>query len=132
MKETTNIEYNWSDKKILIAEDEMMNYLYLEEALRETNAFVVWCQNGQEAVDKVIKESVEFDVILMDVKMPRMNGYEATKLIKEFNSKIPIVIQTAFAMPDERAKGFSVGCNDYLEKPIRQKKLLSILDEFLK
>lgn len=132
MEKTNNIEYNWSNKKILIAEDEMMNYLYLEEALRETKVIVVWCQNGQDAVNKIVKENVKFDAILMDVKMPRMNGYEATKLIKEFNSKIPIIIQTAFAMPDERAKGFEVGCNDYLEKPIRQKKLLSILNKYLK
>jgi len=132
MENEERINYSWSGKKILIAEDEIMNYLYLEEALRVTEATIIWCKNGQEAVDKVIGERLKVDAILMDVKMPKMNGYDATKQIKEFNEKTPIIIQTAFAMPDERAKGFEVGCDDYLEKPIRQKILLSVLNEYLK
>jgi len=132
MKKEENTKYNWSDKRLLIAEDEMMNYLYLEEALRATDVTIEWVQNGQEAVDKVIKGNKKFDAILMDIKMPRMSGYDATKKIKDFNNKIPIIIQTAFAMPDERAKGFEIGCDEYLEKPIRQKVLLSVLDKFIK
>lgn len=132
MENEESSTYNWSDKKILIAEDEIMNYLYLEEALKITEATVIWCKNGQEAVDKVIKEKTKVDAVLMDVKMPKMNGYDATKQIKEFNANTPIIIQTAFAMPDERTKGFEVGCDEYLEKPIRQKTLLSVLNNFLK
>lgn len=127
-----NIEYNWSGKKILIAEDEMMNYQYLEEALRTTDATIIWCKNGQEAIDRVIKNKEKVDAILMDIKMPKVNGYDATEQIKTFNKNIPIIIQTAFAMPEEIEKGFEVGCNDYLEKPIRQKTLLTILNEYLK
>ncbi len=123
--------YNWEGKRILIAEDEEMNYLYLEEALRDSKAIVVWCKNGQDAVQKIISSDQKFDLILMDVKMPKMNGYEATKLIKKNNKEIPIIIQTAFAMPDERQKGFNSGCNEYLEKPIRQIKLLSTINKYL-
>ncbi len=130
--EEENIEYNWLGKKILIAEDEMMNYLYLEEALRITEATIIWCKNGQEAIDKVIKNKEKVDAILMDIKMPKVNGYVATQQIKDFNERIPIIIQTAFAMPNEKEKGFEVGCNDYLEKPIRQKVLLSALSKYLK
>jgi len=132
MEKEDKIAYNWSEKTVLIAEDEIMNYLYLEEALRVTKAKVIWCKNGQEAVDKIIKENVKVDAILMDVKMPKMNGYDATKQIKKFDKKTPVIIQTAFAMPDERAKGFEMGCDDYLEKPIRQKVLLSVLNGYLK
>ncbi len=123
--------YNWEGKRILIAEDEEMNYLYLEEALRDSKAIVVWCKNGQDAVQKIISSDQKFDLILMDVKMPKMNGYEATKLIKKHNKEIPIIIQTAFAMPDERQKGFDSGCNEYLEKPIRQINLLSTINKYL-
>jgi two-component system cell cycle response regulator DivK len=124
-------EYNWAKKVILIAEDEVMNYMYLEEALKETKAFVIWCKNGKEAVQKIIEQKEPVDLVLMDIKMPEMNGYEATKRIKDFNPDIPVIIQTAFAMADERKKGFEVGGDEYIEKPIRQKKLLSVISQFI-
>ncbi|MCF6367137.1 MAG: response regulator [Bacteroidales bacterium] len=125
-------KYDWSDKKVLIAEDEVMNYLYLEEALRETGITVVWCKNGHDAVEKITIDKVKFDIILMDIKMPKMNGYDATEIIKKYNPDIPVIIQTAFAMPEERKKGFEVGGCEYLEKPIRQNTLLTVLNKFIK
>ncbi len=124
--------YDWSDVVILIAEDEFMNYMYLEEALKETKAKLIWCKNGKETVEKIIKEDITVDLVLMDIKMPEMNGYEATKIIKSFNPKIPVVFQTAFAMPEERAKGYEAGGDEYIEKPIRQNKLLQIAGKFIK
>jgi len=129
---TENKNYNWEGKVILIAEDEVMNYMYLEEALKETKAKVIWCKNGKEAVSKIIEEKVHVDLILMDIKMPEMNGYDATKQIKSYNSGIPVIIQTAFAMAEERKKGFEVGGDEYIEKPIRQNKLLSVISKFIK
>ena len=130
--ENIQVQYDWSDKKVLIAEDEVMNYLYLEEALRETGITIVWCKNGFEAVKKVIDEKIDFNAILMDIKMPKMNGYDATEKIKKFDPSIPVIIQTAFAMLEERAKGFEVGGDEYLEKPIRQNTLLSVMNKFIK
>ncbi len=124
--------YDWSGVVILIAEDEFMNYMYLEEALKETKAKLIWCKNGKETVEKIIKEDITVDLVLMDIKMPEMNGYEATKIIKSFNPKIPVVFQTAFAMPEERAKGYEAGGDEYIEKPIRQNKLLQIAGKFIK
>lgn len=114
----------------MIVEDEEMNYLYLNEILMQTGANITWCKNGQEAVDKILKENLIFDLILMDIKMPVLNGYEATKIIKKYNKNIPVVIQTAYAMPDEKKKGFDAGCDEYLEKPIRQQRLLDTLTRF--
>ena len=131
LQKNENSTYNWEKKVILIAEDEVMNYMYLEEALKETKAFVIWCKNGKEAVDKIIKQKEPVDLVLMDIKMPEMNGYEATKRIKDFNPKITVIIQTAFAMADERKKGFEVGGDEYIEKPIRQKKLLTVISQFI-
>ncbi len=130
-KKTETKTYNWADKVILIAEDEVMNYMYLEEALKETKAKVIWCKNGKEAVDKIITQKIKVNLVLMDIKMPEMNGYEATKRIKAYDSKLPVVIQTAFAMPEERKKGFDVGGDEYIEKPIRQNKLLSVINQFI-
>jgi len=123
--------HNWSEITILIAEDEVMNYMYLEEALRDTKAKIIWCKNGKEAVDKIVNEKEKIDLVLMDIKMPEMNCYEATKRIKAFNSKLPVIIQTAFAMPEERKKGFAVGGDEYIEKPIRQNKLLTVISNFI-
>lgn len=130
-KKTETKIYNWADKIILIAEDEVMNYMYLEEALKETKAKVIWCKNGKEAVDKIITQKIKVNLVLMDIKMPEMNGYEATKRIKAYDPKLPVVIQTAFAMPEERKKGFDVGGDEYIEKPIRQNKLLSVINLFI-
>ena len=123
---------NWSERKVLIVEDEIMNYLYLKEALCETSAEIIWCKNGQEAVEKIVAEKIHFDVVLMDVKMPLMNGYEATKIIKKYKPRIPIIIQTAYAMQNEKEKGYDAGCDEYLEKPIKQDRLLLTISKFIK
>jgi len=73
--------YDWKEKAILVAEDEEINYLFLEEVLNRTGASVVWAKNGQEAVDLFKSKSI--DLVLMDLKMPEMNGYEAMKFIRE-------------------------------------------------
>jgi CheY-like chemotaxis protein len=125
------IPYDWSGLVILIAEDEVMNYMYLEEALKETKAKIIWCKNGKETVEKIVKEGIKVNLVLMDIKMPEMNGYEATKLIKSHDPKIPVVFQTAFAMPEERAKGYDAGGDDYIEKPIRQNKLMQIASKYI-
>jgi len=116
---------------VLVAEDEVMNYMYLEEVLKQAKANVTWCKNGQEAVDTVLNDKMSFDIILMDVKMPLMNGYEATKIIKKYKPEIPVIIQTAYAMPDEKKRGFESGCDEYLEKPVRQTDLLKVIKKFI-
>jgi CheY-like chemotaxis protein len=131
LNQPNKITFDWSGLVILIAEDEVMNYMYLEEALKETKAKIIWCKNGKETVEKIVKEGITVNLVLMDIKMPEMNGYEATKLIKNHNPKIPVVFQTAFAMPEERAKGYAAGGDDYIEKPIRQNKLMQIASKHI-
>ncbi len=121
--------YFWADKTILIAEDEEMNYLYLQEVLRETKTKIIWKPNGKEALSET-QTNPKIDLILMDIKMPQMDGYEATEKIRAFNNEVPIIIQTAYAMPSEKKKGFECGCNEYLEKPIKQRHLLDIIAKY--
>ncbi|WP_372774471.1 response regulator [Mangrovibacterium sp.] len=116
--------------KILIAEDVESNYLYLNAVLSKIKAEIVWAKNGLEAVD-LFKKHQDFDLILMDLQMPEMNGYEATRIIKSINPSIPIIAQTAFAMAEDRAKALNAGCNEYLAKPIRSKDLLNLVEKFM-
>lgn len=118
-------------KNILVAEDEDMNVAYMQEVLAETKANVLWARNGEEAVN-MTKSHPEIDLILMDIKMPVMNGYDATRAIREFNKDVVIIAQTAYALTGEKEKTIAAGCNYYLTKPIEINVLLNTLSGFLK
>ena len=122
---------DWSGKTILIAEDEEVNFIYLQTALSGTNVNVLRACNGQDAVD-IAKVNPNIDLILMDIKMPKMNGIEATRAIKSFRSDIIIIAQTAFAMEEDRKNCFTVGVDDFIAKPVRYKLLFDTLDKYLK
>lgn len=115
--------------KILIAEDVESNYLYLNAVLSKIKAKIFWAKNGKEAIEIFKKEKL--DLILMDLQMPEMNGYEATRIIKSEMPELPIVAQTAFAMSDDREKALEAGCDDYLAKPIKSKDLLNTVEKFI-
>ena len=115
--------------RILIAEDVESNYLYLSAVLSKIEAKIYWAKNGKEAVEIFKKEDI--DLILMDLQMPEMNGYEATRIIKAINPDMPIVAQTAFAMSDDREKALEAGCDDYLAKPIKSKDLLNTVEKYI-
>lgn len=117
------------DKTILIAEDDYYNYLLLQKLLESTNANLLRANNGREAIDIFSQNNVDF--VLMDIKMPVMNGYEAVKIIRENNTKIPIVAQTAYAMTEERQLAIEAGCDYYITKPIKSGELYDIFKEIL-
>lgn len=116
--------------RILIAEDEHMNYLFIHEALQPTGVNLTWAKNGKEALN-LIENSVHFDLILMDMKMPVMDGYEATEKIKKIRPEIAIIAQTAYAMPEEQKKGYQAGCDFYLSKPIDPVILVDTIKKYL-
>lgn len=124
------VEYNWSKRKILIAEDEPANIIYLEEVLKPSGATILKAHNGKQALE-LFKENPDIDIIIMDIKMPEMDGYEASASIKEINKSVPIVSQTAYAMADEKEKATQAGIDDYLTKPIKPSTLLNIIHKHL-
>jgi len=126
-----DLDYDWSQYTILIAEDEETNYIYLETALQRTNVGILRAKNGREAVE-ITRVNPQLNLILMDIKMPEMNGLEATRSIKSFRKEIIIIAQTAFAMEEDRRNCIAVGCNDFLPKPIRYKVLLETIAKYLK
>jgi two-component system, cell cycle response regulator DivK len=115
---------------ILIVEDVESNYLYLNAVLTKLDAQIEWVKNGLEAVN-FAKENPNLSLILMDLQMPEMNGYDATREIKKIYPKLVIIAQTAFAMSDDRTKALEAGCDDYLAKPIRSKDLLDTVNKYL-
>lgn len=126
----TIIYPNWHDKTILIVEDVETNYQFLDALLKKSNVQTHWAQNGLEAVELCRKKN-HFDLILMDMQMPIMNGIVATQEIRSFNKTIVIIAQTAYAMVHDRHKALEAGCNDYIMKPIRIKNLNDVLKTYL-
>ncbi|OQX79243.1 MAG: hypothetical protein B6D61_03900 [Bacteroidetes bacterium 4484_249] len=122
-------KYNWKGKTILIAEDENSNYELLKASIYRTKIKIIRAVNGEEAVE-FVKNNGKIDIILMDIRMPKMNGYEATRKIKSFKPKLPIVSITAYAMSEDESKSIEAGCDMYISKPIRPAKLLSLINGF--
>jgi CheY-like chemotaxis protein len=129
--DSQNQNPEWSNYTVLIAEDEETNFVYLHTALSKTNINVLRARNGKEAVE-MTRINPSINLILMDIKMPEMNGLEATKSIKSFRKDIPIIAQTAFAMDEDKRNCTAIGCDDFLAKPIRYKVLIEAIGKFLK
>lgn len=125
-----SLDKDWHDKTLLIAEDEDSNFKYLEIALRRTGLQIIRAHNGNEAI-ALTREHPEIDLILMDIKMPEMDGLEATRAIRSFNTEISIVALTAYAMANDRELSIEAGCNDYIAKPVRRNRLFSVLSKYL-
>ena len=122
--------FNWEGKTFLVAEDEEDNFRYIEVALALSNASLIWARDGKEAVD-IFKKVENIDLVLMDIKMPLMDGYSAAKEIKSISGKVPIIAQTAYAFSEEKEKSFAAGCDDYIAKPIGYEDLLRTIHKYV-
>ncbi|MBN2348895.1 MAG: response regulator [Bacteroidales bacterium] len=127
-KNINNISFK--DISLLIAEDDTTSYLYLKEILKETGINILYAANGQEAIE-LVKNTPEIKIILMDIKMPKVNGLDATKQIKKIHPEIVIIAQTAFASVEDEKRAIQAGCNDYISKPIDKNLLFEKLDNHL-
>jgi len=128
-----NIEkkYDWSGKTILVAEDDMFNLIILEETLKEANVDVITVENGEEAVKEYKKNKNIIDVVLMDIQMPKLDGFEASKQIIAFDNKAKIVAQTAYANKEENDKIAQVGCVDVITKPIENDLFFATINKYI-
>ncbi|MBS5018588.1 MAG: response regulator [Alistipes sp.] len=115
-------------KTILVAEDVASNYLFIDILLRSENYDVIHAMNGYEAVETVRRQDV--DLVLMDLKMPVMDGLTAIEKIREFKPDLPIIVLTASILPSNRETAFHVGCNDYMTKPIDSKFLMETIAKY--
>ena len=115
--------------KILIADDDDLNFLLLQKHLQKTGVKLLHAKNGKEAI-AMSKKGVH--LILMDMQMPGMNGYEATRNIKALNNSMPIIAQTASVLYFDKERCFEAGCDEYIQKPINREQLLSVIKKCLK
>ena len=108
--------------KIMIAEDDETSRNYISLIINDFNAKILEARTGIETVE-LCRNTKDLDLILMDIRMPGLNGYEATRLIREFNKEVIIIAQTAFALSGDREKALEAGCDDYIAKPIKRGEL---------
>ncbi len=126
----TELEHNFANKTILIVEDEESNYALLEALLLPAGALLLHANTGQRALE-LIEENKTINIILMDIKLPDMNGYDLTIIIRKSGNNIPIIAQTAFAMSGDKTKALDAGCNAYISKPIDLFELMDIITGYI-
>lgn len=124
-------DYHWNNRVVLITEDEEVNFYYLKTLLQRADAKVIRAKNGKEAVDIISQHKGGIDLILMDLNMPVMDGYEAMRIIKSRHPSIPIIAQTAYTMNNDRSRCLQAGFNDYIAKPINRLALYRMVNDNL-
>jgi CheY-like chemotaxis protein len=122
-------DINWGSKTILVAEDTDSNYFFIEAFLERTKVNLLWAKDGNEAI-KMFKEN-KINLILMDIMMPEKDGYDTTIEIKGIDASIPIIAQTALALPDDEEKCYAAGCDYVLIKPINSDDLIATIKRFI-
>lgn len=123
-------DINWKGKTLLLVEDEEVNYIYINELLVSTGINLLRVVTGEEAVN-ICQSALPIDLILMDMRLPGINGFDATRLIKRIRRDIPIVAQTAYAMENEKEQCLEAGCDHYMTKPFDQEVFFDVLNNFL-
>ena len=121
--------FNWNNKTLLLAEDEAANAYFMQSALATTGIKVIIVQNGLDAIEQCRKNN-DIDAVIMDIKMPEMDGLAATRIIRSFNKELPIIAITAYALSSDTEKCIEAGCNDYLPKPILIEQLVGLLQKY--
>ena len=130
LKDVSSYSNSFKGKSILIVEDDKLVCEYITKVLGETGADLKFASNGRKAL-QMVKKKNGIDLILMDIRMPEMNGYEAARAIKDLRTDIPIIAQTAFVFSHDEETSLQNGYDDYLPKPIRPKNLMHMLNKYL-
>jgi PAS domain S-box-containing protein len=122
-------EYNFTNKTVLLVEDDAYNAEYLKEILIKTGFNIRWTEFGNEAVQLATNENI--DIVLMDIRLPDINGYEATRQIRLLKPNLKIIAQTAYASSEEKQIALKAGCSDYISKPTDKNLLLAMISKHL-
>jgi CheY-like chemotaxis protein len=120
---------DWSHKVILIAEDEMINYLFLKAVFDKTGAKILWARNTQETMTMCGAQKI--DLLLIDLQMAGSDGRETARKIKEINPDISVIAQTAYHGNQDREEALEAGCDSYLTKPVKPKNLLATVERYI-
>ena len=125
------MEHIFENKTILIAEDEEMNFTLLKEIFKKRGMKILKAGNGNEAVEQFKNNIDDIAIVLMDIKMPEKNGYDATREIKALKKDVPVIAQTAYAMSGERQLSIEAGCDAYITKPVIIKELIKLVSSLI-
>jgi two-component system cell cycle response regulator DivK len=125
-----NKHVDWFGKTVLIVEDTPSNFQLIETYLSRTGVTIIHVDNGSKALE-IVEHKESIDLIVMDIRLPEMNGLIATRKIREKNSSIPIIAQTAYAMDTDKELCLSAGCNEFIPKPFRKHELLDVMANYL-
>lgn len=123
---TSSVSPDWHGKTILVADDEYVNYLFIQLILKDTKAVSLIARDGKEAIE-MFDLHPEIDLVLMDIKMPEIDGLSVIKHIRKTRKNIPVVVQSAYVQNEDKANAFLAGCNDFISKPIDKEKLLALI-----
>jgi len=126
MEGTRKFNFDFSGKSVLVVEDTMMSFKLFSTVLSQVNASVTHAINGQKAID-LCSGDLHFDLVVMDLQMPEVNGIEATRAIKKIRPMLPIIAATANTFDDEEAACIAAGCEGYITKPLKFNKLFELM-----
>lgn len=124
-------ESSINNLKILIAEDEVTSEEYITIIVQKLGKEIINVKTGTKALDDC-RNNPDIDLVLMDIRMPGMDGYEATRKIREFNKDVIIIAQTVYVLSGDHEKAIEAGCNDYISKPINKEELFEKIEKHLR
>gem|GEM_PF-479819 len=130
LKAQSKADFKTKALKILVAEDDETSKAHLSIVLKNIASEIIYAHNGIEAVE-LCRQHQDIDLVLMDIKMPELNGYDATREIRKFNKDIVIIAQTAYALSGDNEKAIEAGCNDYISKPLNKEELVVLIQKNL-
>jgi len=123
-------QVDWHNKTILIADDVRINFLLLKALLGNTRARIIWAEDGEKAIE-YCKNNNDIDIVLMDYNMPKIDGAQATVIIKKFRRDLPIISQTTYSLGSSEFKTLTSTCDDYILKPFDRNQLISKIEKFI-
>ncbi|MBN1250976.1 MAG: response regulator [Bacteroidales bacterium] len=124
------MESNFENKIIIVAEDADMNFILMKKILEQTKATIIRAVDGEDLL-KIVENQKNVNLILMDMSMPKLDGFEATKRLRQKGCEIPIIAQTALMMNYDKEQAIEAGCNDFIQKPIIKDNLFRVLAKYL-
>jgi hypothetical protein len=125
------IQIQVNNLKVLVVEDDETSERLISINVHKFSDVILKARTGYESVE-ICRDNPDLDLILMDIQIPDMNGYEATRQIRQFNKEVVIIAQTALAMSGDRERAIESGCNDYISKPINKTEVIALIQKYFK
>ena len=124
-------DYQFADKTILVVEDIDTSIKFFDAALRKSQAKILWAKTGEEAIEILEHHIADIDLVLLDLNLPGVNGFDVLKYLRDIDPELPVIVQTAYLFSGERKTSLSMGANGFISKPVQLVELLNNISKFL-